>query len=264
MTRTKHIFRQDVPCLRYAALGDTAVRALAIYHLIERYRLEALIVPQPNPALVPLWQAVFGRERILADASQIPREFRDARMSAPTSLDWCCGSAGFNVFESVMWENGFFDTAKARISPPLVFPCDVQARAAMIYPAEETDGNRVYDSAWWRTACETLRDKGYRLHLLGHKSHPRLAELFAHTEFDRSFEPTVEGLRTCVAASSLAVGGSTGPTWTLLFSDIPQIVLESRRSPHGYWFFERCQPVLTKRLQIVPALETAIPAPLEQ
>lgn len=254
MTRTKHIFRQDVPCLRYAALGDTAVRVVAIHHLVERYELDALIVPQPNPALVPLWQAVFG-ERVLADVSLVPPDFRDARVSCPTELDWEYGSAGFNAFESVMWESGFFDTARMRIAPPAAFACDRHARAAMIYPAERTDGNAAYDAAWWLSACAALRRKGFRIHLLGHPSHPPLAEFYEQTQFDRCFEPTIDGLRACVAASSLALGGSTGPTWALLLSDIPQIVLESRRSPHGYWFFERCQPVLAKKLRIVPNLD---------
>lgn len=258
MTRIKHVFRQDVPCLRYAALGDTAVRVLAIHYLVERYKLDALIVPQPNANLIPLWQAVFGSERIITDASRIPREFRDARMSAPTGLDWYFGSAAFNVFESVMWESGFFDTGRLQITPPVVFPCDASARAAMIYPMEGTDGNAVYDSAWWQNACAALRRKGYSLNLLGHKTSPRLADFFRTTSFDRSFEPTIDGLRRCAAASSLAVGGSTGPTWALLFSDIPQVVLESRRSPHGYWFFDRCQAVLTKRLRIVPTLDAQI------
>jgi hypothetical protein len=230
------------------------MRVLAIRYLAERYELDALIVPQPNPTLVPLWQAVFG-ERVLADVSFIPPDFRDARVSAPTDLDWQYGCNGFNAFEGVMWENGFFDTARMRITPPVVFPCDPSARAAMIYPAERTDGNVVYDSAWWLNTCAALRRKGFAIHLLGLRLHPRLKELFAGAEFDRSFEPTIDGLRACAAASSLAVGGSTGPTWALLMSDIPQVVLESRRAPHGCWFFDRCQAVLSKKLRILPNLE---------
>lgn len=79
------------------------------------------------------------------------------------------------------------------------------------------------------------------------------------TEFDRVFEPTIAGLRECVAVSSLAIGGSTGPTWALLLSDIRQIVLESKKSPHGYWFFDRCQNAITKHLDVVTNLKCLIP-----
>jgi hypothetical protein len=259
MIRTKHIFRQDVSVLSHDYLGDTSVRALAIHHLIERYELDAYVVAPPASRFFPFWRAVFGSARVVADASQIPHRFRDARISAPTQRDWAYGLAGFNVFEAVMWENGFFDTAGMRIIPPIVFPSDPRARAAMIYPAERTDQNAVYNSKWWSATCTELRRQGYAIHLLGSRDHPPLAEFFAETEIDRVFEPTVEGLRACAASSSLAIGGSTGPTWALLFSDIRQIVLESHRAPHGYWFFDRCQEVLAKRLWILPSLESLVP-----
>lgn len=38
------------------------------------------------------------------------------------------------------------------LTPPLVFRCNPRAKAVMIYPAERTNGNRVYDSAWWLNA----------------------------------------------------------------------------------------------------------------
>ena len=44
MTRTRHVFRQDVPCLSYAALGDTAVRVLAIDHIIKSHALDVFYV----------------------------------------------------------------------------------------------------------------------------------------------------------------------------------------------------------------------------
>lgn len=255
MIRTKHVFRQDVPCLQYAALGDTAVRVLSVHYLITRYNLDALVVPQPNPTLIPLWETVLRPERIVRNPNDIPPEFRLAQVSAPTELDWRYGSAGWNVFESVMWENGFFNTGHMRIIPPIVFHCAPRAKAVMVFPNEVTDGNRVFDSRWWIQSCRQLRAGGYSLNLLGNRTHQALLELYAEVKFDREFEPTLDGLRQCVAESSLAIGGSTGPTWTLLFSDIPQIVLESHRSPHGYWHFDRCQTVLGKKLNVIATIE---------
>lgn len=258
MTRIKHIFRQDAECLRYAALGDTAVRVLAIHHAIKSRDLDALIVPQNNPKLIPLWQAVFGNERIIIDPEQIGDEYSDARVSMPTRLDWAFGSAGWSVFEAVMWENAFFDTQRLIIDPPVTFPCQIGAKAAMIYPAEHTDGNRVFGAAWWLRTCEVLIEKGYLIHVLGDKRHSSLEAVLKSGLIAEYFEPSIEGLRSCTAASSIAIGSSTGPTWALLFSDIPQIVLESKKSPHGYWNFDRCQRVLRKRLRILPTFESLI------
>jgi hypothetical protein len=164
----------------------------------------------------------------------------------------------FDVFESVMWENGFFGTSRLKIVPPLVFPCDPRAKAVMIYPGEGTNGNRVYDSAWWLDACRLLRERGWSVHHLGRRDHPPLADFYRRFTADREFEPTIDGLRCCAAGSSLAIGASTGPTWALLFSDIPQIVLEARQSPHSCWFFERCQRVLAKKLRIYSTLESLL------
>lgn len=257
-TINKHVFRQDVPCLSYAALGDTAVRAIALRHLVDAYDLDAIIVPQPNPAFYELWRDVFGADRVVGDPSEIPKSHRLARISHPTSRDWEYGSSGWNVFESVMWESGFFRTLNLRITPPNVYPCDPGARAAMIYPAEHTDGNRVYDAEWWIATCRRLRAKGYAIHHLGATDVPALEHLHDRIRFDRYFPPEFHALKECLACSSLAIGGSTGPTWVALLSDIPQIVLDSRRSPHGYWHFDRCQAVLTKKLTLLTRLDAII------
>jgi hypothetical protein len=260
LTRIKHVFRQDAECLQYAALGDTAVRILAIHHIIESQSLDALIVPPSKPDFVALWQAVFGPERIFLNPAKIPESHWRARISHPTSLDWMFGSAGWTVFESVLWENAFFETRDLVITPPIVFRADHRSRAVMIYPAEGTDGNRVYTAEWWVDACTRITERGWRINLLGRLDHPSIRKISAAVAFDQVFPPTISGMRACVGASSRAIGGSTGPTWALLMSDIPQVVLESRRAPHGYWFFDRCQQVLSKRLHIVSTLESAIPA----
>jgi hypothetical protein len=248
-----------VPCLQYAALGDTAVRVIAIHHVVTEHNLDAIVVPLRRADFALLWTGAFGEQRVVWDPADIPPEYRYARVSAPTSLDWQFGSAGWNVFESVLWENGFFRTSKLKIEPPILFRCDPYARAVMIYPEEYTDGNRVYDAHWWIATCRLLREKGYSINLLGSMRCESLNGLREVISFDRTFLPTLVGLRDCIAGSSLAIGGSTGPTWTCLMSDIPQIVLESKKAPHGYWFFDRCQTVLKKRLSIISTLDSFVP-----
>src|SRR5205085_561006 len=132
LTRIKHVFRQDAECLKYAALGDTAVRILAIHHIIRSQAIDAVIVPPPKLDLLPLWQAAFGPERIILDPAKIPETHSRARISRPTSLDWMFGAAGWTVFESVMWENGFFETRDLLITPPIVFRADHRSGAVMI------------------------------------------------------------------------------------------------------------------------------------
>jgi hypothetical protein len=246
-----------VPCLRYAALGDSAVRVIALDYAIRHYNLDAIIVPPLRSDLLPLWQAAF-KEEIVCDPALIPVEFQQARVSAPTSLDWSYGSHGWNAFEGILWESGFFLTQHLRIDPPILFPCNPASSAVMIYPEEHTDCNRVYDSDWWTSTCKVLRARGHRIHYLGGGASSRLQLFYETISFDRRFPPTIDGLRECIASSGLAIGGSTGPTWTCLMSDIPQIVLESKISPHGYWHFDRCQEVLTKRLTIVSTMDGAL------
>ncbi len=259
MTPMKYVFRQDASCLRYAALGDTAVRVIAIHHLVRRHGLDAVVVPQPNSILVPLWTAAFGIEKVVSDPARIPESHSHARICRPTGLDWAFGSAGWTVFETVLWENGFFDTQQLQIIPPILYRANHQSRRVMIYPVEHTDGNRVLNSDWWIQTCSTIKQLGWGLNLLGSTQHEPLRELFARIAFDEVFPPTIDGLRNCVGASAWAIGGSTGPSWVLLMSDIPQIVVETKRSPHGYWHFDRCQHVLVKRLRIVTGVDGQLP-----
>jgi hypothetical protein len=241
----KHVFYQNVPALGYMALGDTSVRVIALTEIIRQYDLDARIVPQGNATMRLLWEKVFGAALV----NTVPPEFADACISRPNGSDHGYGQAAFDVFESVWWENGFFDTHRLRITPPQIFKCAPGAKAAMIYPKEKTDANRVYTAARWQHMIDTLRRKDYKINCLGDTM-----ELLV----DQTFPATIEGLTQCVAASSLAIGANTGPTWACLMSDIPQIVLESKKSPHGYWNFDRCQRVLTKRLQIVTELEACL------
>jgi hypothetical protein len=243
--RNRHVFYQNVAALGYMALGDTAVRLIAISQIIRDYDLDAVIVPQSNASLRSLWNRVFPGRVVL----QVPPDYQSGGISRPTSHDHGYGMAAFDVFESVWWENGFFDTARLRIEPPVIFKCNPAAQAVMIYPKEKTDGNRVYTPERWQNIVATLRSKSYKINCLGDT---------LGLSVDGAFPATIDGLENCIAASSLAIGGNTGPTWTCLMSDIPQIVLESKKSPHGYWNFDRCQRVLTKRVQIVMELDACL------
>jgi hypothetical protein len=243
--RKKHVFYQNVSALSYMALGDTSVRLIAISQIIRDYNLDAVIVPQHSATLRTLWERAFPGRIVL----QAPHEYQNGGLSRPAGPDHGYGMAAFDVFESVWWENGFFDTAHLRVEPPLLFKCNPAANAAMIYPKEKTDGNRVYTPERWQRIVANLRSKSYKINCLGES---------LGLEVDTAFPATLEGLENCIAASSLAVGGNTGPTWTCLMSDIPQIVFESKKSPHGYWNFDRCQRVLTKRLQIITELDACL------
>jgi hypothetical protein len=257
LTRTKRVIRQDAPCLRYVALGDTAVRIVAIEHWVRTLDLDYIIVPPAKADLLPLWHDVFGADRVVA-GDRIPASHALADVSSPTDLDWRYGAAAWNVFESVLWELGYFQTRGTRITPPIIYRANHQAKAVMIYPAETTDGNRVFDSDWWIRTCADIRKAGFKINLLGRVDHAPLKKLFDSVTFDQIYPPRIQGIRDCVANSSCAIGSSTGPTWALLLSDIPQIVLESKKSPHGYWHFDRCQEMLTKRLHILTSLETLL------
>jgi hypothetical protein len=227
------------------ALGDAAVRLIAISQIIRDYDLDALVVPQANASLRGLWERVFPGRAV----STVPAEYQNGGLSRPTGHDHVYGMAAFNVFESVWWENGFFDTARLRIEPPVIFKCNAAAQSVMIYPKEKTDGNRVYTPDRWHNIAANLRSKSYKINCLGDT---------LGLEVDATFPATIDGLENCIAASSLAVGGNTGPTWACLMSDIPQVVLESKKSPHGYWNFDRCQRVLTKNVNIVAELDACL------
>lgn len=247
MTRTKHVFDQNCDCLSYMALGDTAVRCIGIRHLIAEYDLDAVVIYQRNPTMEILWRDVFGN--LLKDS--IPESHLMAHVSRPTVKDWHYGTAAYNVFESICWENGFFDTSKMKVRIPVIYPCSIRSKRAMIYPKEHTDANKIYTVEWWKKTVEMLRGRGLGINCLGDTMGIKV---------DAQFNPNISGLKECISKSCLAVGSSTGPTWACLLSDIPQIVLQSFRLSHGYWDFDRCQRVLEKRLEICKDITAAIPS----
>ena len=256
---SKHVFVQNAPSLDYMALGDTSVRIIAILSIIQKYNMDYYIVVPKNKTLLPLWKLVFKDRCILSEAD-IPLSHVDAVIHKPTSVDWGNGSAAHNVFESIYWENGFFDN-------DIVIPCfsmiksNHDLKAVMIYPKENTDRNRVFDSSYWIKTCGRFRANGYKLNHLGNKNSPVLKELYDTVTFDKEFPENMEGLVNCIQESSVSIGSSTGPTWACLLSDIYQIVLQMKITSHGYWLFERNQKVLHKKLHIIPDVGLFLPEP---
>ena len=145
------------------------MRIIAINHIIQKYGLDAMIIPHGNRSVRPLWVRVFG-DRLHLNENVLPSGFENAVIHRPTSLDWFFGSVGWNVFESVLWENGWFDTKNLQIELPKIFKCGIKAdvtKIAMIFPQERTDGNRVWDSSFWMGLVIRLKDLGYQLYHLG-------------------------------------------------------------------------------------------------
>lgn len=252
----KHIFNQSVECLKYASLGDTCVRIVALRNLVDDLKLDCKIIPQPKPEFRRLWTFAFGGQVIHSLEELKGTEYEYGIMHSPTNLDWHYGSAAFNVFESIYWENGFFHTKTLRIRVMDFIKCDHSSNNVFLYPNESTDGNVVFNAGFWLGMCATLRRYGYKINLLGDVTHAPLRDFYRDCPADRIYPPTVDNLLECISRSCLAIGASTGPTWACLLSDIEQVVLESKRSPHGYWFFDRCKKVLEKNIRVLPTIES--------
>jgi hypothetical protein len=231
-------------------LGHIAVRIIAIDYLIRRYGLDAIVIP----GTTDLWQRAFPGRTCRRD--EIPESHRLAPIAATTPLNHHFGLAGFDIFEMICWEFGFFDTRKLWIDPPRLFPCATSGNAIMIYPEENTEANRVYTAAWWSRVVSYLLQRGNRVNFLGTGGYSHLAEFYRAIESlpVRRFPATIAGLADCVAASTIAMGGSTGPSWVCLMSNIRQVALESKGLNNGCWEFERVQRVLAKRLTILTDL----------
>jgi hypothetical protein len=129
----------------------------------------------------------------------------------------------------------------------------------MIYPDEHTEGNRVFTADAWLYIYNQLRALGLRINCLGAKASVALRPFYEEATFDAEYPPSISGMKECIARSSLAVGASTGPTWALLFSDIPQIVLFGRKSCH--WDFDRIETIVAKRLHVFPTF-ASVASPL--
>lgn len=260
MRRAQHIFRQELPGLADSSvrLAETAVRIITLHHLIETLKLDALIIPPGDPEYLPFWQTAFSLDRIICNPESIPHSHRQAGISMPTQLDRQFGEAAWTVFERVMWESGFFQSKGLSITPPLIFPAGHRTRGLMVYPSDVIGPDREEEERWLSTICITFLRLGFHLNLFGSANCHAFTQLAPTIRFEQVFDPSVNGLRQCVAASCLAIGGQAGASWALMLSDIPQIVRESKLGMPAYWDFDRCQTVLTKPLKILPTLESLL------
>jgi hypothetical protein len=246
MINNKYIFKQDVDTLKYSALGDGAVRIISIYNIIKQYNLDAYIIPTPNKDTIMLWNDCF-KERIITNDT-IPQSHKDAYMCAPLWLDWHYGLGSFYVFESVFWENGFLYTKDFNIEIPLLYKCNINSNGVMIYPKEGTSGNRVFEQSWYKELVDTIHKNGHKVNLFGD------IDFLPGVQVDKHFPRGVENMKKCLDESFLAIGGSTGPTWALLMSDVPQIVLDPR-TVDRYWHFCR---IKNKKITVYTQEETLL------
>jgi len=270
MTR-KHIFRLDVPDLQCPALGNQAVWAIALHYAAQQCDLDAYVVLHESmpPDLVGLWKSLFGDHRVVYRAPPL----KHVSISYPHIPERNAGLRAPTIFENALWESGFQYVPGTFIDPPVLYRCRPESRAALVYPVEYKQANAFYDRKYWLDLLGQLRADGWTINLLGHRCSTKrrvhghanqlIREVLQHEDVDHVFPPDLDGFARAVAASSLAIGASTGPSWACLLSDIPQIVLEQPRSDELLWSFERNQPLLAKAWKIVhgddPVLD-ALPA----
>ena len=76
-------------------------------------------------------------------------------------------------------------------------------------------------------------------------------------KFDKEYSANLSNLKECVSNCSLAIGTSTGPTWFCLFSDIRQIVYQSKSS-NRYWNLDRYQFSLLKKIKTIETLDAVL------
>ena len=121
----------------------------------------------------------------------------------------------------------------------------------MIYPKENTDGNRTFNRDWWKNTIQTIHNMGYVVNVWGY------CEPLDKQDVDNIFPLGLDGLEQCLSVSCMSIGGNTGPSWALLLSDVPQIVLESKSVPIC-WHFDRACDFIYKKFHVYKPLDVLI------
>lgn len=257
MNREKHLFIQN-KYYAYSSLGDTCMEAFAYYTIVKKYNLDAKFIIQTDSTFDSIWHDLLGRDNVARHLEDIPEEYKLGKLHRPTDKDVGYGQwAAFDLIEGLMWENGFFDTKNIKYEVPILYNCGFHSKNVLIYPDEKTDGNKIFNSDFWISVYQDLKKHNYNIYYLGWRRNPALQDFYNSCLFDKDFEPNIENLKKCIKDCTLAVGTSTGPTWFGLFSDIRQIVFQSKSSA-GYWNLERYQFSLSKKIKIVPTFEATL------
>lgn len=256
MNHKKHLFILNEH-YSYASLGDTCIVCLAYYAIIKHYGLDAKILILNNK-YEEIWFDVLGKQNVYTNINDIPDEYKFGVLHKPTSKDIGYGQWAANDFiEGFFWENAFFDTKNIHYNMPLLYKCNFNSKNVFIYPEEKTDANKIFDSKFWINTYEDLKKQNYTIYYMGSKNASNLQHFYNNCVFDYEFEPNIFNLKHCVSNCSLAVGTSTGPTWFCLFSDIRQIVFQSK-SNAKYWNFDRYQFSLLKNIKTIHTFESVL------
>lgn len=257
MNRKKHLFIQNKH-YDYGSLGDVCMQIFAYDVMVKQNNLDAKFVIQTNPIFDEIWFDVFGKENIYRSFEDIPNEYKFGNIHKPTSKDIGYGQWASNeLIEGLIWENGFLNTKDIIYKMPLLYKSNFIGKNVLIYPEEKTDGNRIFDSKFWINTYNDLKNQNYKIFYLGDKNSFALSEFYNTCKFDIEYNATVSNLKKCIEQCTLAVGTSTGPTWFCLFSDIRQIVFQSK-SNAKYWNFDRYEFSLLKKIKIIHTFESTL------
>ena len=249
------VFRMTDPCFAISAVGNHAVSAGVLSYLEAREEITAWVYPPQsrNNDILSIWNSLFPG-RVSKSPSGDVVEWNPGRQ---TKLHAANSST---ILEAACREFGYELSVGERIQLPVLWRSRLDSRRAMIYPLEITDNNDYFDTQYWITAVHELKSAGYKINLFGkghnhrdrnHHGSAMMSALEATGLVDRSYSPTIDALKACIAECSLAIGASTGPSWLCLFSDIEQVALDRPRVLDTAWAFESNSRLLEKRIHVV-------------
>lgn len=248
-----------------AALGNHTVWALCCQHIIECNGFENFhVIPQWHyPDLADMWKEVLGENRVLGPEPNCINIFRgqEIKVISPTRNEHTKARSKPSIIEGTFYETGQypFKVKEHKLSPPILWNYNPQSRGCLLYPTEYTQANKFYTGEFWISICKHLREMGWTIHFLGStelqrrggtRSQGFFRSLCEQVVPDHIWEPELEGLKGAVGQCSIAIGTSTGPTWALLLSSIPQIVLQHFPHNQPLWCVERNQPLFSKQWRI--------------
>lgn len=257
------ILNQIAAHLDCNALGNHAVWAIVCRWVVD-HGLDLQVIPQYHyPHYIEFWKEILGN-RIIPEPPQeeLQRLLSSPGVHTPTTRDKHRGRDAYSIIQAVFIESGFDqpDWSCEKISAPNLWPCNHDARAALIYPCEYSQRNIVYRADFWAGIIKRLHQEGYEIHAIlaeertargGQAEQMFLNDLKSQLQkmgegFDYTYKPSIANLKLATSRCSLSIGSSTGPSWALLVSDIKQIVLGQIPHAQELWQFGRNARFLEK------------------